>query len=64
MIAYRSTLHSDFFQHFGNGTSTGSVGKSKLILPSIGKIVELYLKTSKNIIICVTVFCFKKVTDI
>ena len=38
-------INSDFFQHFGNGTSTGSIGKTSLILPSIKKISDIYLKT-------------------
>ena len=55
---------SDFFHHFGNGTSTGSIGKNSQILPSIGKISDIYIKASKNdkhIIICVIVICFLKV---
>ena len=55
--------HSDFFQHFGNGTSTGSVGKNSLILPSVGKIGDIYLKTSK-IMISVIVICFQKINNI
>ena len=36
-IFYPFLFPSDFFQHFGNGTSTGSIGKNSLILPSMGK---------------------------
>ena len=35
-------------QHFGNSTSTSSIGKNSLILLSIRKISHIYLKTSKN----------------
>ena len=44
-----STLlnYSDFFQHFGNGTCTGSIGKNSLTLLSIGKISDIYLQTRK-----------------
>ena len=42
---------SDFFQHFGNGTSTGSIGK-------------IYRRNGKNIMISVTVICFLKVNNI
>ena len=58
---------SDFFQHFGNGTSTGSIGKNSLNLPSIGKISDIYLKINKNgknIMISVTVICFLKLNYI
>ena len=51
-------INSDFFQSFGNGTSTSSVGKNSPMLPSIVKIGDIYLKTSKtgiNIMISVTV---------
>ena len=42
---------SDFFQHFGNGTSSSSIGKNCLILPSVGKIGDIYLQNGKNIMI-------------
>ena len=41
-----------FFQHFGNGTSTGSIGKNSLILPSIVKIRHLNAsKNGKNVMV-------------
>ena len=45
---FMMSAYSDFFLHFGNGTSTGSIGKNCLILPSVGKINDIYLKTSEN----------------
>ena len=62
-----TTTISDFFQHFGNGTSTGSIGKNSLNLPSIGKISDIYLKTNKNdknIMTSVTVIFFLKLNYI
>ena len=38
---------SDFFQHFVNGTSTDSIGKNSLILPSIGKTSDSSVKMIK-----------------
>ena len=55
---------SDFFQHFGNSTSTSSIGKNSLIIPSIGKIGDIYLRNGKNIMISVTVICFLKINNI
>ena len=46
LISHLSVIF--FFQHFGNGTSTGSIGKNSLNLPSIEKIGDIYLRTSKN----------------
>ena len=46
-FSHRLIMDSDFFQHFGNGTGTGSIGKKCLILPSIGKIGDIYLQNGK-----------------
>ena len=56
-----------FFQHFGNSTSTSSIGKNSLILPLIEKISDIYPKTSKNgknIMISVSDLLILKVNNI
>ena len=56
-----------FFSILGTVPVPVLLGKNSLIFPSIGKISDIYLKTSKNgknVMISVTVICFLKVNKI
>ena len=50
-----------FFYHFGNGTSTGSIGKNSVILPANWENqqhLSSLVTNGTNIVISVTVFFF------